>query len=62
MERRQQAKLYELSPAVSFAKLSHGQANRLEAHELLGPIYNWFTEGFDTKDHNDEKALLDELS
>ena len=38
-----------------------GQGKRQEAYELLAPVYNWFTEGFDTKDLKDAKALLNEL-
>ena len=44
------------------AQLWREQGNRHEAHDLLAPIYNWFTEGFDTPDLKDAKALLDELS
>jgi predicted ATPase len=59
--RRQQAKSWELRSATSHARLMHDQGRRREAYELLAPIYGWFTEGFDTKDLNEAKALLDEL-
>jgi predicted ATPase len=61
MARRQQAKLLELRTATSLARLWQQQGKRTEAHELLAPIYGWFTEGFDTADLQEAKALLDEL-
>jgi predicted ATPase len=60
--RSQQAKSFELRTATSLARLWHQQGKRQEAHDLLAPVYNWFTEGFDTADLKDAKALLDELS
>ncbi len=47
---------------MSFARLWQQQGKTAEAQELLAPVYNWFTEGFDTADLEDAKALLDELS
>jgi predicted ATPase len=46
---------------MSMARLWHNQGKRDEAHDLLAPIYGWFTEGFDTLDLKEAKALLDEL-
>jgi len=60
--RRQQAKSLELRAATSLARLWGDQGKRAEAHDLLAPIYDWFTEGFETADLKDAKALLDELS
>src|SRR5262249_33126717 len=60
--RNQQAKSFELRAATSLARLWHQQGKRQEAHDLLAPIYSWFTEGFDTADLIDAKALLDELA
>ena len=59
--RRQSAKLFELRAAASLARLWRDQDKRTEARDLLAPIYNWFTEGFDTPVLKDAKALLDEL-
>ena len=59
--RRQQAKSLELRAAMSLARLWQQQGKRAEAHELLAPIYGWFTEGFDTADLQEAKALLEEL-
>jgi predicted ATPase len=58
---QQQAKSFELRAAASLARLYRDQGRRAEARELLAPIYGWFTEGFDTPDLKDAKALLDEL-
>jgi predicted ATPase len=58
----QQAKSFELRTATSLAKLWQSQGKRQEAHDLLASVYNWFTEGFDTADLKDAKALLDELA
>jgi class 3 adenylate cyclase/predicted ATPase len=58
----QEAKLWELRAATSLARLWGEQGRRTEARDLLAPIYGWFTEGFDTADLLDAKALLDELS
>jgi predicted ATPase len=60
--RRQQAKSLELRAAMSLARLWQQQGKRAEARELLAPIYGWFTEGFDTADLREAKALLDEWS
>jgi predicted ATPase len=60
--RRQSAKLFELSAAVSLARLWSGQGKRAEARELLAPTYEWFTEGFNTRDLKEAKVLLDELT
>ena len=57
----QSAKSWELRAATSLAKLWQSQCKRQEAYALLAPVYNWFTEGFDTADLQDAKALLDEL-
>jgi predicted ATPase len=47
---------------MSLARLWQQQGKRAEAHDLLAPVYNWFTEGFDTKDLQEAKALIGELS
>ena len=60
--RRQSAKLWELRTAMSLARLRRDQGKRAEARDLLAPIYDWFTEGFDTPVLQDAKALLDELA
>lgn len=60
--RSQQAKSWELCAATSLARLWCAQFKRQEAYDLLTPVYDWFTEGFDTADVKDAKALLDELS
>jgi predicted ATPase len=60
--RRQQAKALELRAAMSLARLWQQQGKRSEAYELLAPIYGWFTEGFDTADLQDARALLEELA
>ena len=59
--RQQQAKSWELRTATSLARLQQGQGKTREARELLTPLYGWFTEGFDTKDLKQAKALLEEL-
>ena len=59
--RSQQAKSLELRAAMSLARLWQRQGKRAEAYDLLAPIYSWFTEGFDTADLQEAKALLDEL-
>jgi predicted ATPase len=59
--RRQQAKSWELRVATSLARLWQQHGRSAEAYELLTPIYGWFTEGFDTADLQEAKALLDEL-
>jgi predicted ATPase len=60
--KRQSARTFELRAASSLARLWIDQGKRTEARELLAPIYGWFTEGFDTPDLKEAKALLDELS
>jgi predicted ATPase len=59
--RNQDAKSFELRTATSLARLWQQQGKRHEAHDLLAPVYGWFTEGFDTADLQDAKALLDAL-
>jgi predicted ATPase len=59
--RNQQAKSLELRATTSLARLWQQQGKRQEAHDLLAPVYGWFTEGFDTVDLKDAKALLDAL-
>src|SRR5262249_19226001 len=59
--RGQQAKWWELRAAMSLARLWQHQGKRAAARELLAPIYGWFTEGFDTADLQEARALLDEL-
>jgi predicted ATPase len=59
--RRQQAKSWELRAAMSLARLWQQQGKRAEAQALLAPVYGWFTEGFDTSDLQDARALLGEL-
>jgi class 3 adenylate cyclase/predicted ATPase len=60
--RAQQAKSWELRAAMSMARLWRDQGKRNEARDLLAPVYGWFTEGFDTLDLKEAKALLDELA
>jgi predicted ATPase len=60
--RRQQAKSLELRAVTSLSWLWQQQGRRAEARQLLVEIYNWFTEGFDTKDLQEAKALLEELA
>jgi predicted ATPase len=60
--RQQSAKLWELRAATSLARLWQKQVKQEEARALLGEIYGWFTEGFDTADMKDAKALLENLS
>jgi predicted ATPase/class 3 adenylate cyclase len=59
---KQEAKLWELRAAASLARLRRDRGRRAEACDLLAPVYGWFTEGFDTADLKDAKALLDELT
>ena len=61
LARRQQAKSWELRAAMSLARLWRDQGKVHQARELLAPVYGWFTEGFDTPDLKEAKALLDEL-
>ena len=60
--RRQNAKSWELRCAMSLARLRRQQGRPQEAAALLAPIYAWFTEGFDTADLKEAKALLDKLT
>jgi len=60
--RSQEAKSWELRAATSLARLWHDQGKPAAAHALLAPIYGWFTEGFDTPDLKEAKALLDQLA
>jgi predicted ATPase len=60
--RRQSARSRELGAATSLARLWQRQERKEEARELLSPIYDWFTEGFDTQDLKDAKVLLEELA
>ena len=59
--RHQDAKSLELRAALNLSRLWQQQGKRVEARELLAPIYGWFTEGFDTADLQEAKALLEEL-
>jgi predicted ATPase len=59
--RQQQAKSWELRAAMSLSQLWQSQGKKAEARKLLAEIYGWFTEGFDTKDLQEAKALLEEL-
>ncbi len=60
--RHQEAKSWELRAATSLARLWQSQDKRQEAYDLLAPVYEWFTEGFDTADLQEAKGLLGELS
>jgi hypothetical protein len=60
--RQQQAKSWELPAAMSLARLWRSQGKVQQARELLAPVYGWFTEGFDTSDLKEAKALLEELA
>ena len=60
--RQQQTKSWELRAAMSLARLWRGQGKVQQARELLAPVYGWFTEGFDTLDLKEAKALLDALA
>ena len=60
--RQQNARSLELRAAISLARLRRDQNKRTEARDLLTPVYGWFTEGFDTADLKEAKALLDELT
>ncbi len=59
--RRQEAKSLELRAAMSLARLWQQQGMRAAARDLLAPVYGWFTEGFDTADLQEAKALLEAL-
>ena len=60
--REQQAKSWELRAVMSMARLRRDQGKRQQAYDLLAPVYGWFTEGFDSLDLKQAKALLDELT
>ena len=60
--RNQQAKSWELRAAMSMARLWRDRGKRRQAHELLAPVHGWFTQGFDTLDLREARALLDELA
>jgi predicted ATPase len=60
--KRQSAKMFELRASTILARLWRDQGKRDEARDLLAPVYGWFTEGFDTRDLKEAKALLDELA
>jgi predicted ATPase len=59
--REQEAKMWELRAATSLARLWRDEGKHAKALDLLAPVYGWFTEGFDTADLEEAKALLDEL-
>jgi predicted ATPase len=61
VSRQQKAKSWELRAAMSMARLWRDQGKPQEARDLLAPVYSWFTEGFDTRDLKEAKALFDEL-
>jgi predicted ATPase len=60
--RAQQAKSWELRATMSMARLWRDQGKRQQAHDLLAPVYGWFTEGFDTLDLKEAKTLLERLN
>jgi predicted ATPase len=60
--RQQQAKSWELRASTSLARLWQQQDKREDARQLLAEIYGWFTEGFDTKDLQEAKTMLEELT
>jgi len=62
LARQQQAKSWELRAAMSLARLWRDQGKVQQARELLAPVYGWFTDGFDTRDLKEAKALLVELA
>jgi predicted ATPase len=62
LARQQQAKSLELRAAMSLSRLWQQQGKQAEARELLAPVYGWFTEGFDTADLQEARALLQELT
>jgi predicted ATPase len=59
--RQQQARSWELRAAMNMARLWRDQGKRQQAHDLLAPVYGWFTEGFDTLDLKEAKGLLEQL-
>ena len=60
--RQQQAKSWELPSTMSLSRLWRQQGKRDEARQLMAPVYGWFTEGFNTADLQEAKALLEELA
>jgi predicted ATPase len=60
--REQKARSWELRAAMGMARLWRDQGKRRQAHDLLAPVYNWFTEGFDTLDLKQARVLLEELA
>lgn len=62
LARSREARWFELRAATRLARLWQREGKREEARELLAPVYAWFTEGFDTRDLKEAKALLDELA
>ena len=60
--REQKARMWELRAACGLARLLRDQGRQAEAHDLLAPVYSWFSEGFDTRDLQVARALLDRLS
>ena len=60
--RAQKARSFELRAAMCLARLWRDSGRRKQAHDLLAPVYGWFTEGFDTPDLKEAKALLEELA
>lgn len=60
--RGQEARSFELRSATRLARLWQRQGKESQARDVLAPVYGWFTEGFDTRDLKDAKALLDELA
>ena len=60
--KKQQAKSQELRAVMSLSRLWQQQGRKREAHQMLSEIYTWFTEGFDTRDLQEAKALLDDLA
>jgi predicted ATPase len=60
--RQQPAKSWELRAAMSMARRGRDQGKRQQAHDLLAPVYSWFTEGFDTSDLKEAKTLLEQLN
>jgi predicted ATPase len=60
--RHQNAKLWELRSSVSLAQMLRDQGKRMEVRDLLAPVYDWFTEGFDTPDLKEAVKLLSELA
>jgi predicted ATPase len=62
LSRAQGARMFELRAATGLARLYAGEGRRTQARDLIGPVYQWFTEGFDTADLKDARALLDALA